>query len=108
MTDGQRLTLVRSVHTAIYLVMAGSVFVVLYAGITGVHGAWLWVAAGLVAVEWAGHLVRLALGLRVPRLIRAAPQPRAKAACSALARSSCRKGLASLGRLGSDPAGSSA
>ncbi len=63
MTDPQRLTLVRIVHTTIYLVMASAVFVVLYAGVTGAHGAWLWVAAGLVGVE---SLVFAASGLKCP------------------------------------------
>ena len=53
MTDALRLALVRSLHTAIYLVMASAVFIVLYAGITGAHGTWLWVAVGLVAIECA-------------------------------------------------------
>ena len=51
MTDAQRLTLVRALHTVIYVVMAGASLVVLYAGITGAHGPWLWVAAALVAAE---------------------------------------------------------
>jgi hypothetical protein len=51
MTEHQRLTLVRAVHTAIYLVMASACFVVLYAGVTGAHGLWLWWAGGLVAIE---------------------------------------------------------
>ena len=51
MSDALRLALVRGLHTAIYLVMVGAIFVVLYAGITGAHGPWLWVAAGLVAIE---------------------------------------------------------
>lgn len=50
-TDPRRLWLVRALHTAIYLLMASSVFVVLFAGIAGVHGLWLWIAAGLVGVE---------------------------------------------------------
>ena len=63
MTDAQRLTLVRAVHTAIYVVMASAVFVVLYAGITGVHGLWLWVALGLVGVE---SVVFTASGMKCP------------------------------------------
>ena len=63
MTDAQSLALVRGVHTAIYLVMATAVFVVLYAGVTGAHGVWLWVAAGLVGVE---SLVFAAFGLKCP------------------------------------------
>lgn len=51
MRDAQRLGLVRGVHTAIYVVMATSTFVVLYGGVTGARGAWLWVALGLVLVE---------------------------------------------------------
>ena len=56
MTDAQRLTLVRAVHTAIYLVMASASLVVLYAGIVGARGVWVWAAAGLVGVsEWRTH-----------------------------------------------------
>lgn len=53
MTDPQRLSLIRAVHTAIYIVMAASTFVLVYAGITGVTGTWLWVAVSLLAVETA-------------------------------------------------------
>jgi hypothetical protein len=63
MTDARKLALVRLVHTAIYLVMAGSVFVVLYAGLTGAHGGWLWAAAALVGVE---SIVFVGAGLRCP------------------------------------------
>jgi uncharacterized membrane protein len=51
MTDAQHLWLVRALHTVIYVVMAASVFAVLYAGISGAHGLWLWIAGALVAVE---------------------------------------------------------
>lgn len=51
MTDPQRLLLARALHTAIYVIMATAVFVVLYAGLTGAGGTWLWIALGLVAVE---------------------------------------------------------
>ena len=51
MTDAQRLAFVRGIHTAIYLVMAASTFTLLYAGLTGARGAWLWVALGLLGVE---------------------------------------------------------
>ena len=63
LTDAGRLALVRALHTAIYLVMAGAVFVVLYAGVTGAHGPWLWAAAGLVVLE---SLVFAASGLKCP------------------------------------------
>jgi len=51
MSDAHRLAIVRWVHTAIYLVMAASTFVLLYAGVTGARGAWLWIAGGLLGVE---------------------------------------------------------
>ena len=63
MTDTQSLALVRSVHTVIYLVMASAVFVVLYAGVTGAHGPWLWVATGLIGIE---SLIFAASGLKCP------------------------------------------
>lgn len=63
MVDAQRLWLVRALHTAIYLVMVGCIFAILYAGITGAHGAWLPVAAGLVGLE---SLVFAASGLKCP------------------------------------------
>lgn len=49
--DARMLTLVRWVHTSIYLVMAASTFVLLYAGITGATGPWLWLALALLAIE---------------------------------------------------------
>ena len=51
MNMAQRLTVVRSIHTAIYIAMAGSTFVLLYAGITGAGGVWLWAAITLLAIE---------------------------------------------------------
>jgi hypothetical protein len=53
MTDSDRLTLIRGVHTAIYLVMAASTFVLVYAGISGATGLWLWIALALLLVESA-------------------------------------------------------
>jgi hypothetical protein len=52
-TEPQLLATIRFVHTAIYIVMVVSVFVLLYAGLTGATGAWLWLALGLLAVESA-------------------------------------------------------
>lgn len=63
MNRAQTLALARFVHTAIYLVMAVSVFVLLYAGITGAAGWWLWTALALLAVESA---VFLGNGLKSP------------------------------------------
>lgn len=63
MTDEHRLALVRAVHTAIYLVMAASTFVLVYAGITGAQGVWLWVAIVLLGVE---IVVFVGNGMRCP------------------------------------------
>lgn len=63
MNDAQRLWLVRAVHTAIYVVMASCVFVVDFGGVTGARGLWLWVAAGLVAIE---SLVFVFSGMKCP------------------------------------------
>jgi hypothetical protein len=63
LTDGQRLAVVRGVHTLIYVVMSASVFVMLYAGMSGASGAWLWPALALVAIE---SVVFVGNGLRCP------------------------------------------
>ena len=63
MTRTQALQWVRAIHTVIYVVMAGASFAILYAGVTGVHGGWLWLACGLVAAE---TVVFTASGLRCP------------------------------------------
>lgn len=51
MNNAQRLALVRGVHTAIYIVMAVSTFVLLFAGVTGAEGVWLWAALALLGIE---------------------------------------------------------
>lgn len=56
MTNATKLFLIRVIHTAIYLVMAAATFVLLYAGLTGAKGVWLWWALGLLAVESAVYL----------------------------------------------------
>jgi hypothetical protein len=63
MTDAQRLSAVRALHTAIYVVMSVGIFVILFAGVTGRRGLWLWVALGLLALETA---VFGAGGMRCP------------------------------------------
>lgn len=63
MTEDQRLNLVRAVHTAIYVVMAAAAFVLLYAGVTGARGAWLWVAGVLMTMEC---VVFIGSGMRCP------------------------------------------
>jgi hypothetical protein len=62
-TRAQSLTLLRAAHTAIYLVMALSTGLLLYGGLTGARGAWLWVAAGLIGTE---SVVFVASGMKCP------------------------------------------
>ena len=63
MADAQRLWLVRALHSTIYVVMVGCILAILYAGVTGAHGRWLAVAAGLVSLE---SLVFAGCGLKCP------------------------------------------
>ena len=63
MSDSQLLTLIRAIHTAIYLVMAVSTFVLVYAGLTGAQGTWLWIVLLLLGVE---SVVYLGNGMRCP------------------------------------------
>ena len=63
MNDRRRLAIVRAVHTAIYLVMAASTFILLYSGITGRTGPWLWAALLLLGIE---TVVFAANGMRCP------------------------------------------
>ena len=63
MNDLQRLALVRSVHTTIYMVMASAVLVVLFAGVTGAQGPWLAIAFVLVCAE---SLVFIGSGMKCP------------------------------------------
>ena len=63
MTDRQLLTLIRAIHTTIYLVMAASTFVLVYAGLSGAHGLWLWVALALLGLE---TVVYVGNGMRCP------------------------------------------
>jgi len=59
----RKLWLVRAVHTAIYVVMSAACFALLYAGLTGASGPWLWAALGLVAVEC---VVFIGSGMKCP------------------------------------------
>jgi hypothetical protein len=63
MTDRQRLAIIRTLHTVIYLVMATATFVLVYAGLTGAVGTWLWIALALLGVE---VVVYLSNGLKCP------------------------------------------
>ena len=49
--DTRMLALVRGCHTAVYLVMVAAILVLLYAGVTGYAGPWLWTGLGLLATE---------------------------------------------------------
>jgi hypothetical protein len=51
MTDRTRLAWVRAIHTAIYVVMAVSTLVVLFAGVTGARGPWLAPSLVLILIE---------------------------------------------------------
>lgn len=63
MTDPQRLAVIRAVHTAIYVVNAGAILLIDYAGLTGRAGSWLNVALALAAVEVA---VFVGSGMKCP------------------------------------------
>lgn len=63
MSDSQWLALIRAIHTAIYLVMAACTFLLVYAGLTGAQGLWLWGALTLLVVE---TVVYLGNGMRCP------------------------------------------
>ena len=45
------LAAIRAIHTVIYAVMTAATVCVLYAGLTGSRGSWLWISLGLLAVE---------------------------------------------------------
>jgi hypothetical protein len=57
------LAVVRAAHTAIYIVMAASTFVVLYAALTGNMGRWLLIPIGLLSFE---VIVFVGGGMRCP------------------------------------------
>lgn len=66
-----RLFQVRLLHTVIYLVMAASALVVLFAGVTGLRGAWLPPALVLIVIEsvvFAGYGLKCPLTAVVDRL----------------------------------------
>ena len=51
LTDKQKLGMVRSIHTLIYIIMASSVIFILYAGITKYRGIYLTLSLILMAIE---------------------------------------------------------
>ncbi len=61
--EARILALVRGIHSTVYIVMVASIFFLLYAGVTGYVGLWLWVALGLLAIEAAVFAVN---GIKCP------------------------------------------
>ena len=61
--DRKMLFAIRAVHTAIYLVMVAATFAMVYAGIVGATGWWLWLALSLLTVE---TVVFVGNGFRCP------------------------------------------
>ena len=45
------ITLIKTIHTFIWAVMAAAVFYIFYAGITRTFGAMLWLSIGLIVFE---------------------------------------------------------
>lgn len=60
---GRWIVAIKSLHTAVLVVMSCSVGYVLYSGVTGQRGTLLWVAIGLIAFE---GVVLLLNGVRCP------------------------------------------
>lgn len=63
MKHAKALALVRAIHTVIYLIMVTAIGVLLYAGITGYTGVWLWMALTLLTIE---TLVFFGNGMKCP------------------------------------------
>ena len=63
MNDAQRLTLIRTIHTVIYIIMALSTFLLLIAGLTGWQGLLLWIALILLTIE---TVIFLGNGMKCP------------------------------------------
>jgi len=63
MTSARRLFLIRLLHTVIYVVMAASALVVLFAGVTGANGPWLPPALVLILIE---SVIFIGFGLKCP------------------------------------------
>lgn len=63
MKDTQALFLVRLFHTLIYFVMVAAIGGLLYAGIAGYSGTWLWFSLGLLDFE---SVVFVGNGMKCP------------------------------------------
>lgn len=51
MTNGQKIIIIKSIHTIIYFVMVAAIFYILYAGITKTYNSWLYVSLSLLVIE---------------------------------------------------------
>lgn len=51
MNSKTKLTVIKTTHTAIYLVMVAGIFYILYAGITKTYDTWLYLSLTLLAIE---------------------------------------------------------
>lgn len=63
MKNSTKLTLIKTIHTAIYITMVAGIFYILYAGITKTYNIWLYLSLGLLAAE---SLVYGGNGMRCP------------------------------------------
>jgi hypothetical protein len=63
LNKARALRCVRWAHTIIYLVMVAAIAVLLYAGLSGHTGVWLWVSLALLTVE---TIVFLGNGMKCP------------------------------------------
>ena len=51
LSDNQKLVIIKSVHTLIWLVFVGLIFFILYSGITGRINTLTWIAIGIIIIE---------------------------------------------------------
>ncbi len=63
MSPRQKLTMIKTVHTIIYLMMVWAVFYLLYAAITQTYSDWFYTALGLLVIE---SLVFALSGMKCP------------------------------------------
>lgn len=58
-----KLAVIKTIHTAIYVIMVVSIFYILYAGLTRTFNTWLYIALTLLTIE---SMVFVGSGLRCP------------------------------------------
>ncbi|HMQ09220.1 MAG TPA: hypothetical protein PKC31_00785 [Candidatus Nanoperiomorbaceae bacterium] len=63
MSPRQKLTMIKTVHTIIYLIMVWAVFYLLYAAINQTYSVWFYLALGLLVIE---SLVFALSGMKCP------------------------------------------